>query len=213
MRIYTSLRNALAIIHKRDWLWIACFNAIVVVTLIILSFVLYDGLVEGEYQMNDTADIEEKQYMDSQLMRDIQVKTGLNQEISRKIIEQAEQYEHLSVELILSVMLIESTYQADAVSGAGAIGIMQVMPNTGQWLAEKLGKSFQAELLFDPIYNMELGCFYLNDLMERYGDLHTALTAYNRGETGMEQYRQMHERTISSYSLNVIQQLNNAEKR
>jgi len=75
-----------------------------------------------------------------------------------------------------------NTYRAYAVSPAGAIGLMQVMPATGRWFGEKLGKPVHDRAqLFDPERNIELGVHYLAELHRQFGRLDLALLAYNAG--------------------------------
>lgn len=74
-------------------------------------------------------------------------------------------------ELALSIARRESEFRADAVSGAGARGLMQLMPATAQSMAKKLGVSYtRARLTADPVYNAALGSAYLAQLIEEFGD-------------------------------------------
>jgi len=84
--------------------------------------------------------------------------------------------------LILAVIHTESTFSNWAVSPNGAFGLMQVMPATGRWLARKLKLPWAGMAsLFDPVTNVQIGTAYLARLRSRYGNLETALMAYNRG--------------------------------
>jgi soluble lytic murein transglycosylase len=79
-------------------------------------------------------------------------------------------------------MHVESRFNAFALSPVGAIGLMQVMPATGEELAADLGVVWRgAQTLFDPFVNLRLGVAYLKQLESRYGDTATALAAYNWG--------------------------------
>ncbi len=90
----------------------------------------------------------------------------------KKVVEAARKY-NLPVELIVSVMKAESSFNPYAVSSKGAIGLMQLMPET----AKQLGVE-----PFDPYENIEGGVRYLRYLIDRYdGDLPLALAAYNAG--------------------------------
>lgn len=84
----------------------------------------------------------------------------------------------------------ESLFQPRAVSSAGAIGLMQVMPNTGRALARSEGiPNFTPELLKDPEVNVRLGTIYLRQQMERYdGRLPRVLSAYNAGPTRVRRW-------------------------
>ena len=90
----------------------------------------------------------------------------------------------LAVELVLAVILVESGGNPVAVSKAGAIGLMQLLPSTAEAVAAEIGLRWTGpELLFDPPANVQLGVAYLRQLIGRYGDVETALAAYNWGPT------------------------------
>ncbi len=76
----------------------------------------------------------------------------------------------------------ESTFQADAVSHANAIGLMQVLPKTGKLLARQLKVRYTKNKLFEPDYNIELGMVYIASLVRQTGALEYAAAAYNAGE-------------------------------
>ncbi len=76
----------------------------------------------------------------------------------------------------------ESTFQADAVSHANAIGLMQVLPKTGKLLAKQLKVRYTKDKLFEPDYNIELGMLYISSLVRQTGALEYAAAAYNAGE-------------------------------
>lgn len=86
----------------------------------------------------------------------------------------------LDVYKVLSLIKIESNFNAEAVSLKGAKGLMQLIDSTAYYVAEKLGKkNFD---LFNAKDNIELGCYYLKYLSERFDIEKTALCAYNAGE-------------------------------
>jgi soluble lytic murein transglycosylase-like protein len=88
----------------------------------------------------------------------------------------------VSPSLVLAVIQIESGYYNFAVSPVGALGLMQIMPATGQMLARELGVPWRGpQTLFDPIVNVRFGIAYLAWLHREYGNLSTALAAYNWG--------------------------------
>jgi len=87
-------------------------------------------------------------------------------------------------ETILAVIRIESTFDADAISGAGAVGLMQILPSTAAELARELSLDWSGEAdLHDPATNIALGTYYLTKLLGRFNDLTQALAAYNEGPT------------------------------
>ena len=83
----------------------------------------------------------------------------------------------------------ESTFQADAVSHANAIGLMQVLPKTGKLLAKQLKVRYTKNKLFEPDYNIELGMVYIAGLVRQTGALEYAAAAYNAGEDRIAAWR------------------------
>lgn len=84
--------------------------------------------------------------------------------------------------LIAALTRQESRFAPDVVSSAGAIGLMQLMPNTAKWVAKKLGRTYDRDALEDPEVNARFGAFYLRTVMD--GLAHSpvmALAAYNAG--------------------------------
>ena len=77
----------------------------------------------------------------------------------------------------------ESAFDQRAQSHAGALGLMQLMPPTARETAGKLGLPYsQARLVDDPAYNMALGSYYINQMLERFdGNRTLAIAAYNAG--------------------------------
>jgi len=91
--------------------------------------------------------------------------------------------------LVLSVIRQESSFKEDAVSRAGALGLMQIMPQTAQILARNLGlRRFQHQTLLDPAVSILLGSHYLSDQVRQFAEGPTqelgfelGLAAYNAG--------------------------------
>ena len=81
----------------------------------------------------------------------------------------AAQYE-LDPYLVQSIMRCESSNDPSAVSKVGAIGLMQIMPDTGTWIAHKLDLDdvYTEQMLYDPETNIEFGCWYLRFLSGRF---------------------------------------------
>ncbi len=99
------------------------------------------------------------------------------------IIKYADKYS-LERELVASVINEESSYNSKAISKNGAIGLMQILPSTGEYIAKKLGdENYSTEKLFDEETNIRYGCYYLSYLKEKFSDKKVYLSAYNAGET------------------------------
>ena len=100
-----------------------------------------------------------------------------------EVIAAAKKYD-LSVSLVMGVIRTESSFVPTAVSIDGAVGLMQLMPDTADWIAGKLDMdSFKVSMLNNPATNIELGCWYLRYLMDTFnGDLKAVLAGYNAGQ-------------------------------
>jgi len=103
-------------------------------------------------------------------------------------VEAAASANRLEPALLLAVIRVESTFQANAVSERGALGLMQIQPVTGAELAAELGRRWEGGYtLFDPDLNIDLGARYLRKLIDRFdGDQTAALQAYCLGPTRLE---------------------------
>ncbi len=98
----------------------------------------------------------------------------------------------LDPNLLLAVMRVESAYQKNIVSYAGAVGLMQIMPRTGQLIAHALGRDdFTPADLLDPRLNLEFAAWYLASLIRRFdGHLPLAIAAYNGGPHNVRRWIQ-----------------------
>ena len=96
--------------------------------------------------------------------------------------------------LLLSVMRQESAFDPTAVSSAGALGLMQLMPATAKTVAQRTGMSYNPGLLTeDPDYNVRLGSAYLSSLLSDYGGSYVlALAAYNAGPSRVSEWLEAH---------------------
>ena len=103
----------------------------------------------------------------------------------QEIIKAGEKYD-LEPQLIAAVIYSESKFQEDATSSVGAMGLMQLMPETFQWLCDKRGEEHSSVELYDPFVNIDYGSYYLSWLYEHFGDIYTACAAYNAGIGAVE---------------------------
>lgn len=84
--------------------------------------------------------------------------------------------------LVYAVIRQESVFDSGAVSHAGAIGLMQIMPETGRKIAGDLGESFVPDTLFTPAENIRFGTYYLHTLLDRFDNsCEFSLAGYNGG--------------------------------
>jgi soluble lytic murein transglycosylase len=92
--------------------------------------------------------------------------------------------------LIMALVRQESSFNVKAKSSSGARGLMQLMPQTARYVSRKRGLPFAARRLTeDPHYNILLGDWYLDSMLERFGGhLVLALSAYNAGPGSVERW-------------------------
>ncbi len=82
---------------------------------------------------------------------------------------------------------MESEFSPKAKSKRGAIGLMQVMPGTAEYIAKEMGVDYDGKKsLYDPFVNVKLGIHYLSLLTDRYDSMENALDAYNYGPSNFE---------------------------
>ena len=91
--------------------------------------------------------------------------------------------------LLAAVIYQESKFRAAARSQAGAVGLMQLLPDTAQAIAERTGGSrFTTSDLLDPEINVRYGAWYLRHLLDKYRDERLALAADNAGQTNVDRW-------------------------
>ena len=91
--------------------------------------------------------------------------------------------------VIYAVIRTESDFDSGAVSPAGAVGLMQIMPETFTWLTDEvLFDHLDEGMLYDPETNIKYGTYYLSNLYDRYGDWDLAFAAYNGGPGNVDKW-------------------------
>jgi soluble lytic murein transglycosylase len=108
------------------------------------------------------------------------------EQIASAIMLEAKKHE-LDPMFVMAVIQSESSFNPDTRGGAGEIGLMQILPATGEWMAKRAGISWKgSKTLLDPIKNIKIGTTYLSYLREKF-DNHSRLylAAYNMGPTNV----------------------------
>ncbi len=119
--------------------------------------------------------------------------------VEKRIYQKPEEYDPfveqyaeefgVPVDLVYAVIKTESGFDSSAVSGKGAIGLMQMMPATFEWLTDDILREYLGiGMLYDPETNIKYGTYYLSRLYNRFGDWDTALAAYNGGEGNVSEW-------------------------
>ena len=97
---------------------------------------------------------------------------------------------NLDPALLAAVIYQESKFRADAKSSSGAIGLMQLRPQTAEGIAIRTGGThFRVSDLYNPEINVRYGSWYLRHLLDKYGDERDALAAYNAGQRNVDEWR------------------------
>ena len=102
-------------------------------------------------------------------------------EYNELITKYASKYS-LDESLIYAIIKCESGFDQNAYSNAGAIGLMQITPDTYEWAANKSGETYaNKDELYDTETNIKYGCYIYSILKSEFEDDKTTLTAYNAG--------------------------------
>jgi soluble lytic murein transglycosylase-like protein len=106
------------------------------------------------------------------------------------LIDHYAKLQQLDPALVKAVIAVESSFEPEAVSARGAVGLMQIIPETGEryGIASDATRSVEQKLR-DPTINLRVGTRYLHDLLALFADdLELALAAYNAGEKAVMRY-------------------------
>lgn len=103
------------------------------------------------------------------------------------LIEQYAGEYNLQPAFVSAIIMNESSFRKDAMSSAGARGLMQLMPDTAEWIAGKLDvDGYHFDRMFDPESNIRFGCWYLNYLSKLFrGDPILIACAYHAGQSNV----------------------------
>ncbi|MBR6530221.1 MAG: lytic transglycosylase domain-containing protein [Clostridia bacterium] len=107
-----------------------------------------------------------------------------------KLVEKYAREYSLSPALVYGVIKTESDFDKDAVSRAGAVGLMQIMPSTFEYLVTLTGEEYDPSRLTDAETNIRYGCLQLSRMQNRFGEGDAMLAAYNAGEGRVAEWLQ-----------------------
>lgn len=105
-----------------------------------------------------------------------------------EIVENEGEKNNLSPEFVFAVIKCESGFDPDAVSYMGAMGLMQIMPDTFEWLQWRQDETLPDESIFEPETAIRYGCYLYGYLIDKFGDERTAIAAYHAGDTCVEDW-------------------------
>ena len=116
--------------------------------------------------------------------------------------------QELDPALVAAVILRESSYDPKAESRLGARGLMQLMPDTAEWVAHKLGEDgadYSFDNLYDPQTNIRFGTWYLGYLSRRFnGDATKIVCAYHAGQGNVDSWLKNPQYSSDGVTLDVI---------
>ena len=113
----------------------------------------------------------------------------------REIVEKYAAEYNVPAYIIFAIIDTESDFDEDATSSAGAMGLMQMMPSTFEWLtsADHLAENLLPEALYEPEVSIRYGTYYLRYLFEKFYNWDTVFAAYNGGEGNVAKWLQSSE--------------------
>ncbi len=94
--------------------------------------------------------------------------------------ENADAFE-IDEQLLYALIKTESGFDKDAVSSVGAKGLTQITPETFRWLQTKTGEEYDEDALFEPEISVYYGAYFLDMLLDEFGNIETAVAAYHAG--------------------------------
>lgn len=97
------------------------------------------------------------------------------------LIEKYSKEYSLDEALVASVIKVESDFRPEIKSDAGAVGLMQLLPDTAKWVADRLGEEYSSDKLTDPETNIRYGTYYFKYLLNHFKSEDFAILAYNGG--------------------------------
>jgi len=107
------------------------------------------------------------------------------------IVYKSAQKYNMDPALIMAVIEVESKFKRKAVSKAGAIGLMQIMPKTAKSISRELNiKKYNKNSLYNPGINIRIGTYYLKKLLVEFNnDIDLSLGAYNAGMGNIKKWQ------------------------
>ncbi|MGI6607018.1 MAG: lytic transglycosylase domain-containing protein [Peptococcia bacterium] len=192
---------------KTEIPWIFFLCTVLVFAAIFSYCELYQGLCQEKNSLNEQLIKirEEVQQLEEELLKIKRYAEmyGTTPEVIAITLRESEKY-GITPTIMLELIKTESDFNPTAVSIADARGLCQIRPMTAKELCRELGVEYQQKKLFETEFNISLGAYYLAKLLKSYnGDYHRALTAYNRGPMGLENYMQSRGTAVSRYSQRI----------
>lgn len=111
----------------------------------------------------------------------------------KNVVDEYSKEYNLNPLFVLSIIKAESKFDPDAHSHKNAYGLMQITEDTGKWIADQMGiQNFSGDMLYDENLNIKMGCWYLKNLYEEFGDRDLVISAYNAGRGNVQKWLKDH---------------------
>ena len=121
-----------------------------------------------------------------------------------ELVEKYSQQYSVPKEIVYAVIKTESSFKSDAVSNKGAIGLMQIMPDTYSWLCTKdTFDNDSADMLYNPEINIKAGTLFLSLLYTEYGIWENVYAAYNAGRSRVNEWLKDEKYNDNGHLVNI----------
>jgi len=119
---------------------------------------------------------------------------------------------NLEPSLVSAVVYEESKFNPEAVSDKGAMGLMQMIPETIKYVRQQVDPPTRSAISFDITDQINYGCFYLSYLFNKYENTEWALAAYNAGEGNVDKWLEDGELNIEfEETRNFVERVKNSQ--
>jgi soluble lytic murein transglycosylase len=150
--------------------------AAILIALVVAYYPVYEASAQEDH----------KQMVIKQIVRYLKAKNVNLQEDKMKgmanTVYEESQLHELDYRLVLAVMKVESNFRQNAVSPAGARGLLQIRPSLAKYISKDAGITYSgAKCLYEPDKNIRLGVYHLSCLIDDFKNVSHALHAYNAG--------------------------------
>ena len=120
---------------------------------------------------------------------------------------------NLDPALLAAVIYQESRWRSGAKSSSGAIGLMQLTPETARGIAIRThGSAFHTQDLYNPEINIRYGAWYLDNLFKKYGNERLVLAAYNAGQGNVDKWRANGQSIQFSETRSYVEQVEDVKR-
>jgi soluble lytic murein transglycosylase len=149
---------------------------------VVLVFTMSSVITESSYDIDRSDPARTVQMIEHHLQDGRTDLSSLQIPSVAKLLYEEAGLHGIDYRLVLAIMAIESNFRTDAVSRAGARGIMQIRPILASFISKVSGIPYQGESdLFEPTNNVRFGLYYLSWLSSIFNNTNEVLLAYNIG--------------------------------